>query len=142
MQRTFFFIVALMSFAAATAAASGGKLVYHMDFNTIMPTRAAVSDALRMAVESGCDAILWETEDKVRWETCLSAMHSEAFSKEEFRAILDEARSLGLEPIPLLQTVGHGEYVLDRPEYAAFRERADRKDCYCVSTIRRGQAPK
>jgi hypothetical protein len=54
-------------------------------------------------------------------------------SKEQFRDILTYSRELGLEPIPLLQTVGHGEYVMLHEKYHKFRENPERHDCYCTT---------
>ena len=109
-----------------------GKLVFHLDFNTVQMTHASVSRILREVSALGYDAILWEVEDKVRWES-LDVAHPEAFEKDEFREILAEAKALGLEPIPLLQTFGHAEYVLQKPKYAHLRELPEASDCYCVS---------
>jgi hypothetical protein len=57
----------------------------------------------------------------------------DAFTKNEFKEIIEYSRSLGLEPIPLLQTIGHGEYVLQNEKYYSFREDSSRYDCYCTS---------
>ena len=51
--------------------------------------------------------------------------HSDAFSKEAFRELLVECHDLGLEPIPLLQTIGHAEYVLKHEKYRHLRELPD-----------------
>jgi hypothetical protein len=69
----------------------------------------------------------------VQWETCPECVSRDAFTKAEFREILDEAKSLGLAPIPLLQTFGHAEYILSHAPYSAWRELPEKKDCYCVS---------
>lgn len=111
----------------------GKLLVFHMDFNIIQMNRATVSDLLRKAADNGYNAILWEIENKVQLDTIPPAIHPEAFTKDEFRAILAEADALGLEAIPLLQTFGHGEYVLNCKEYKHLREQHDKPDCYCVS---------
>ena len=108
-------------------------LVLHIDFNCAAFTRKAISSILHFAASYGYDAILWEVEDKIQWETCPECVSPDAFSKAEFREILAEAKSLGLAPIPLLQTFGHAEYILGRKPYDAWRELPTKKNCYCVS---------
>lgn len=108
-------------------------LALHIDFNCAAFTRNTLSSLLHFAASYGYDAILWEVEDKIQWETCPECVSQDAFSKAEFREILAEAKSLGLAPIPLLQTFGHAEYILSRKPYDAWREVPTKKNCYCVS---------
>ena len=91
------------------AVLASSLLVLHLDFNTIQMKKEAVVDCLREAAGMGYNAVLWEIENKVRWETCPECVDPEAFSKEEFKQMLAEADRLGLEPIPLMQTFGHAE---------------------------------
>lgn len=107
-------------------------LVLHMDFNTIQRTKSSVVSLLREASAMGYNAVLWEVEDKVRWDLPEIAA-PDAFTKEEFREILAEADRLGLEPIPLFQVFGHGEYILTKKPYFDLRENPQEPDCYCVS---------
>lgn len=118
---------------ATFSAVLASLLVLHLDFNTVQMKKDAVVDCLRVASRAGYNAVLWEIENKVRWETCPECVHPEAFSKDEFREILAEAERLGLEPIPLLQTFGHAEYVLCHEKYAGWRESPSFRACYCVS---------
>ena len=108
-------------------------LAIHIDFNCESLTRETVVSLLRFAASCGYDAVLWEVEDMVKWETCPECVSPDAFSKAKFREILDLAKDLGLEPIPLLQTFGHAEYILSHAPYSAWRELPEKKDCYCVS---------
>ena len=107
--------------------------IFHIDFNYLMLRHDKIYPLLRSVAEMGYNCILWEVEDKIRWETCPECVHPDAFSKEEFKDILNYARSLGLEAIPLLQTLGHAEYVLKNQEYQHLREMPEWEDCYCVS---------
>ena len=95
--------------------------IFHIDFNYLMLRHDKIYPLLRSVAEMGYNCILWEVEDKIRWETCPECVHPDAFSKEEFKDILNYARSLGLEAIPLLQTLGHAEYVLKNQEYQQIR---------------------
>lgn len=130
-------IFAVLLFAPLLAFSKSAKseplLVFHMDFNIIQMKRELVTELLHTASKAGYNAILWEIENKVELPSIGSAVSPDAFSREEFREILAEADKLGLEAIPLMQTFGHGEYVMNCPEYRHFRERADKSDCYCVS---------
>ena len=108
-------------------------LALHVDLNSAMLRPAAIRAMLRAAADAGRNAILWEVEDKVRWESCPDVPHPDALPKDAFRALLDESRALGLEPIPLLQTFGHAEYVLSKERRKAMRERPEFHDCYCTS---------
>lgn len=105
----------------------------HVDLNTAMLRPETIRSMLRAAAAAGKNAILWEIEDKVRWESCPDLPHPDAMDKGAFRGLLDESRALGLEPIPLLQTFGHAEYVLLKPDRARLREVPEFHDCYCAS---------
>ena len=114
-------------------ALASSLLVLHLDFNTIQMKKDAVVDCIREAAGMGYNAVLWEIENKVQWGTCPECVDPEAFSKDEFRQILAEADRLGLEPIPLMQTFGHAEYILRHPKYAEWKESPTNLACYCVS---------
>ncbi|MBN1553749.1 MAG: family 20 glycosylhydrolase [Phycisphaerae bacterium] len=107
--------------------------IFHMDMNHVCLREEYIREWLDRLAAMGYNAVLWELEDKVRWETCRDAVWPEAMTQSQFRSILDYSRRIGLEPIPLLQTVGHAEYVLKHPSYAHLRELPDRYDCYCTS---------
>lgn len=117
----------------STVAAGAAELVFHMDFNTIQMRRELVSKLLKEVAASRYTHVLWEIEDKVRLDTCPESAHREAFSKDEFKKILAESKSLGLKNIPLLQTFGHAEYILKLEKYRHLREIDTSTDCYCVS---------
>ena len=126
--------LALALGSAIGAETSGtGRLVLHLDFNTIQMTKAAVLSSLRSAAAFGFDTVLWEIENKVRWECCPECVHPEAFTKDEFRELLAEADRLGLKAIPLMQTFGHAEYVLMDGQHPDWMEDPSFPACYCVS---------
>lgn len=119
--------VALCSFAGTK------PLVYHFDFNTTMLNRPTIEKILRHIAALGYTSVLWELENAVRLDSCPDVAATDAYSKEEFRQILDLSRSLGLESIPLMQTLGHAEYVLRHGKYIVLREQPERHNAYCPS---------
>ena len=112
---------------------AAGKLIFHFDFNSLLRTKEAVIAELAHVAAAGYDAVLWEIENAVRFDCCPEIAAPDAFTKKEFKEILAVAKRLGLEPIPLMQTFGHGEYVLKHDKYRPLREVAERYDCYCPS---------
>ena len=95
---------------------------YHVDMRMPHFQPSYLRRWLKELAESGYNHVVWEVTDGLRFETCPEAASSDALTKGEFQAILMEGRKLGLEPIPLLQTLGHAEYVLERPQYARLRD--------------------
>jgi hypothetical protein len=109
------------------------RCTFHLDCNFVSLRPEFVRDLLGRVADMGYNAILWELEDQVHWETSPECANTDSWSKKDFRSILEYSRSLGLEPIPLLQTIGHGEYVMMHERYHSFREHPEFSDCYCVS---------
>jgi len=106
-------------------------LAFHIDWNMAQHRVEYLRQWLPRLAAAGYDAVLWEMENGVAWETCPECVAPDALDKATFRSILDEARALGLESIPLLQTIGHAEYVLRHEPYAPLRELPDKIDQYC-----------
>ncbi len=108
-------------------------LIFHIDFNFVSLKYDFVKELLRKIASMNYDAVLWELEDQIIWDCCPECAHSDSWSKSKFKELLAYSRDLGLEPIPLLQTIGHAEYVMKHKLYYNFREHPDYSDCYCVS---------
>ena len=104
---------------------------FHVDMNMAQHRVDYLKRWLGRLARSGYDTIVWEVENSVDWETCPECASLDALSKTEFRKLLDECRNLGLESIPLFQTIGHAEYVLKHNRYAHLKELPDRLDQYC-----------
>ena len=108
-------------------------LAFHVDMNFVSFRPEYIERWLDRLAGMGYTAIVWELEDKVEWTTCPECVHPEAMQKDVFRRLLSHAHRIGLRNIPLLQTIGHAEYVLKHPRYHAWREDPAYHDCYCVS---------
>jgi hypothetical protein len=128
----FFFIMATL-IPVHSKPDSDKLIVFHIDLNSVSLNKDYTREWLKNAADMGYNAVLWEVENEIQWETCPECVSPDAFTKEKFRDILDYSKKLGLEPIPLFQTIGHAEYVLRHEKYFSFREDPDRYDCYCTS---------
>jgi hypothetical protein len=104
---------------------------FHIDMNIAQFKRPYLEQWLRKIAELGYDTVIWEVENNVRWRTVPECAAPDAFPPEEFRQIVDLARSLGLESIPILQTLAHCEYVLKHPRYKHLSEHGDEVVQYC-----------
>jgi hypothetical protein len=104
---------------------------FHIDMNVAQFTREYLEKWLRDLAARGYDTILWEVEDNIAWDSCPECVSPEAFSKREFGEILALSRDLGLEPIPLLQTIAHSEYVLKHEPYGHLAEVPGKHGQYC-----------
>jgi hypothetical protein len=99
--------------------------------NVAQFTRPYLEKWLTELAGLGYDAIIWEVENNIRWESCPECTSPDAFSKDEFRQVLDHSRRLGLEPIPLFQTIAHCEYVLKHDAYRHLAEMPGEISQYC-----------
>ena len=95
---------------------------FHIDMNIAQFTPQYLEKWLNELARLGYDTIIWEVENNVKWETCPECASPDAFTKDEFREILALCRNLGLEPIPLFQTIAHCEYVLKHEKYKHLAE--------------------
>ncbi len=106
---------------------------FHIDMNGGHYPLEYLETWIRQLAELGYDTILWEVENCIQWETCPGCVAPGAHSKADFKVLLKVANELGLRPIPLLQTIGHAEYVLKRDEYKFLAELPDNISQYCPS---------
>ena len=104
---------------------------FHIDMNVVQYKGDYLKKWLRHLSKIGYDTIIWEVENNVQWETCPECVSPDAFSKFEFKEILDYSLSLGLEPIPLFQTIGHCEYVLKHKKFKYLAELDGNISQYC-----------
>ena len=66
--------------------------------------------------------VLIEYEDKFPFETVPGIAVESAFSKEQIKELNELAHEYFIEIIPLVQSLGHWEYILSNEKYAGLRE--------------------
>ena len=104
---------------------------FHVDMNIGHFTHAYLAKWLRELARQGYDTIVWEVENTIAWKTCAECASPDAFGKKQFRELVDLCEELGLECIPMLQTIAHCEYVLKNSSYKHLAEREGEIDQYC-----------
>ena len=105
--------------------------IFHFDFNTAYFNRPYLEKFIRQLKDWGYDTILWELEDFVRWDTLQYSVQKDSISKAEMADLLFFSEQLGFENIPLVQCLGHCEYVLSQKEYAHLADTPGTLSPYC-----------
>lgn len=104
----------------------------HLDLKGFPPTPQRLTELPVILASLGINVILIEWEDTFCW-TNRGFRAPYAYSERIIRAFLERCRTYGIEPIPLVQTIGHLEGFLRFPKYRAFREVPDDIACLCPS---------
>lgn len=96
----------------------------HLDFKGLPLAPDYVCDVLLpLIARHGATGVLLEWEDMLPFEGGLKSIPApHAYTKEEVARLLTRAGELGLEIVPLVQSVGHLEYVLKHGPYSDLRE--------------------
>ncbi|MEI8311630.1 MAG: family 20 glycosylhydrolase, partial [Verrucomicrobiota bacterium] len=97
-------------------------LIYHVDLKRAMWRLDYLTEFVSRLQKRGFSAVLLEIEDKFRFANHPALVHPDAPSHGEWKAWAQGCRASGLEVIPLVQSLGHMEFVLRHPEYAHLRE--------------------
>jgi hypothetical protein len=110
---------------------TGKMLGFHIDMNIKEFKADYLKRWLSKFASFGYNTIVWEVEHNIQWQTCPECTSPDAFSKSEFKKLLEYSNSLKLESIPVLQTIAHCEYVLKNPRYKHLAEIEDEITQYC-----------
>lgn len=95
---------------------------FHLDMK-VLQFRADSLEALFPRLrDAGYDTIIFEIENKVRLECLGAAVWCEAYEKNAFARLLDRCREAGLQPVPLIQTYAHLQWLLTHAPFHALRE--------------------
>ena len=131
-MRALYCVVAFLSFLLSISNLSAAEhnqhdrmVGFHIDMNMAQYRADYLKRWLTELAGRGYNTIIWELEDGVEWETVPEARQPDALTKAAFREILEHARGLGLENIPLFQVLGHAEYVLQHEDYQHMRANPD-----------------
>lgn len=94
----------------------------HFDMKAMIPKADFLPSLLKNIARCGYNALLVELEDKFPFRCCPEAVHPAAYRREDFLEMNRLCRELGITVIPLLQSVGHLDYLLRHPQYRFLRE--------------------
>ena len=97
-------------------------LAYHIDLKHPMWTAAYLEQTARLLDELGYNAVLLEVEDKLQFSAAPEIADVDALSPAEAAELAAMFAGHHLQVIPLVQTLGHAEYVLSKAAYAHLRE--------------------
>ena len=103
----------------------------HLDLKAQMPQVDYLCRTIKMLKNLGANSLLIEYEDKFPYRTHPEIVHPNAFKKEELKKFIKYAESLGIECIPLIQSLGHAEYILRHKEYSHLREVPENNWQFC-----------
>ena len=107
--------------------------VYHVDLKATRRRLTNLYDILPQLCELKINALLVEYEDYIRLDRHPELAVLDALTKDEIKAWVAAARDYGVAVIPLVQTLGHWQYVLGKPEYAHLQEKSGDTTTACPS---------
>ena len=105
----------------------------HMDLKGCTPTVDYMKRLIPQLAEYKVNTLLMEYENAIQLDSTPGVAKPSAWSKDEVAALADLARRYRITLMPLLQSLGHVEYILEHERYAHLSE--DREDVsqYCPS---------
>lgn len=113
-------------------------VAYHVDLRVqVMPINTLKLMAKEIAAH-GFNTLIMEWEATYPYEQHRLIPNRYAYSREEIAEFVKYSESLGLDVIPLQQTLGHLEYLLRYERYAYLR--ADKKDLSQIDPTRLKEA--
>lgn len=107
--------------------------VYHIDLKGTRRTLENLHSILPQLAEFKINAVLVEYENDITLDRHPDLALPEALGKTEIRDWVEAARDYGITVIPLVQTLGHLQYVLDKPAYRHLQEKEGDPAEACVS---------
>ena len=95
---------------------------YHIDLKKGSGGLQDIKRTLERLRHLRYNAVLIEYENRIRLDSLPGAAAPDAFSHDEVREIVRCAEENGFQVIPLLQSLGHLEYLLNLPAYRKYSE--------------------
>ncbi|MDD5483447.1 MAG: family 20 glycosylhydrolase [Kiritimatiellae bacterium] len=100
-------------------------IAYHLDFKRAMWKNDYLARFTERLKKWGYNALLLEMEDKFRFAEHPAVSHGEAWGRAQTSAFAAKCRGRGMDVIPLMQSLGHLEFIVGKKEYAHLREAPD-----------------
>jgi hexosaminidase len=97
----------------------------HLDLKGVPPTFERLLSLLDVFAAMRFNCVLVEWEDMFPWTCDRRFRCATAYTPQQIQAFRNKAQELGIEVIPLVQSIGHMETPLKFPEYAHMREVPD-----------------
>ena len=94
----------------------------HLDMKSMFPKTEYLLTELEQLAAMGYTHVLIEFEDRFPFEAYPDFARKSAYTKAEFRLVVEKCRTLGIGVIPLLQCAGHLDYFLKEPAYRKWSE--------------------
>ena len=107
----------------------------HFDMKSLIPTAEYALTLVDELAEQGINALLVEFEDKFPFDVTQGTHHPCAWTKDDFRRFAARCKERNMEFIPLLQSVGHLDYLLKYPKFRDLRDGGPEGSTYqwCVA---------
>ncbi|WP_203229458.1 family 20 glycosylhydrolase [Aureibaculum marinum] len=99
---------------------------FHLDLRIQVMTPKAIMEFADKLAEIGMNTLVLEWEGTYPFKKHVPISNKYSFTREEVKKIISHCESIGIDVIPLQQTLGHVEYILRNPRYSNLKE--DRKD--------------
>ncbi|VBB30702.1 unnamed protein product [Acanthocheilonema viteae] len=97
--------------------------IIHFDLKGAAPKLSYFKEVLKLIKANGATGILIEWEDTFPFDGILAEnRNSDAYTVEEVRDLLQTAKSLNLDVIPLVPTFGHLEWILKVEKFRQYRQ--------------------
>uniref|UniRef100_A0A915PRA5 beta-N-acetylhexosaminidase n=1 Tax=Setaria digitata TaxID=48799 RepID=A0A915PRA5_9BILA len=97
--------------------------IIHFDLKGAAPKISYLKEVLKLIKMNGATGILLEWEDTFPFSGILAEnRNSDAYTIEEVRDLLETAKSLNLDVIPLVPTFGHLEWILKVEKFRQYRQ--------------------
>ena len=93
----------------------------HLDLKYIMHRKDYLMRWLDTLADTKVNTLLLEYEDKFPYRTHPVLRHPLAFTEAELNVFLAKARGHGIRVVPLIQNMGHVEYILKHEQFAHLR---------------------
>lgn len=101
---------------------TGTMLAFHYDLKHAMWSEPYMDRLAATLADWGYNTILYEVEDKFEFSRHPGIAHADALSARETEHRMASLRRHGFAVMPMVQSLGHAEYVLRKPGYERFRE--------------------
>lgn len=99
---------------------------FHIDLRIQVMTPEALKTFAQQLADFGLNTLVMEWEGTFPYKKHPAISNKYSYSREEINDFISFCEGIGIQVIPLQQSLGHVEYILRNPRYSELKE--DRKD--------------